>query len=165
MVLTGGIGGAEVPGAEVRYRRDDGVSLRWVTPQYFAALGIPILQGRSVDDGDRFGRPLVTVVSESFVRHYWPNGNALGKTFRVRGRDYTVVGVVRDIKVRGLERSSEPQLYFAAAQAGELGGLYIPKDLVIRAAGRPERLAASVRDVIRRVAPDQPISNVRPLAT
>jgi hypothetical protein len=103
-------------------------------------------------------------VSESAVRRYWPDDNPLGKTFRVRGRDFTVVGVARDIRVRGLERSSEPQLYFAAAQAGPLGGLYIPKDLVIRAAGRTETILPAVRDVIRRVDPEQPISDVRLLS-
>jgi predicted permease len=162
MVLTGGIGAVELPGEEVRRnRRRDGVSLRWVTPQFFAVLGVPILRGRGVEDGDRFGRPLAAVVSESAVRRYWPNEDPLGRPFRVRGQDYTVVGVVRDINVRGLERTSEPQLYFAAAQAGGLGGLYIPKDLMVRAAGQAESLTPAVRDVVRRVNPEQPVSNVR----
>jgi predicted permease len=164
-VLWGGIGGVEIPGEEVRNRRSDGVSLRWVTPQFFAALGVPILRGRGVADGDRFGRPLVVVVSESFVREHWRAGdNPIGKGFRVRGRDYTVVGVVRDIKVRGLERSSEPQLYFAAAQAGDLGGLYVPKDLLVRGAGAGSSLVPAVRRVIRDVDPEQPISDVRLLS-
>jgi predicted permease len=166
MVLTGGISEVEIPGEEVRRgRRTDAVSFRYVTPQFFAALGIPIVRGRGVEDGDRLGRPAVAVVSESFVRRYWPNDNPIGKTFRVRGQDVSVVGVVRDIKVRGLERTSEPQLYRAAAQAPALmGGLQIPKDLVIRAAGRPETLIPAVRDVIRRVDPEQPVSDVRLLS-
>ncbi|MHB1222823.1 MAG: ABC transporter permease, partial [Gemmatimonadaceae bacterium] len=162
MVLTGGIGGVELPGREPpRDRRANDVSLRWVTPRFFDVLGVPILQGRGLEDGDRAGRPLVAVGSESLVRRHWPDGDALGRTFRVRERDYTIVGVVRDIKVRGLERSSEPQLYFAAAQAGTLGGLYIPKDLVVRAAGSADGLVPAVRGVIRRVEPEQPISDVR----
>jgi putative ABC transport system permease protein len=162
MVLTGGIGAAEIPGEEVRpNRRNDGVSLRWVTPQFFRVLGLPVLRGRSVEDGDRFGRPLVVVVSESFVAEHWPNADPIGKRFRVRGRDYTVVGVVRDIKVRGLERSSEPQLYFSAEQAGDLGGLYIPKDLMVRAAGSTATLLPAIRRAIRGVDPEQPISDVR----
>jgi predicted permease len=164
MVLTGGIGGVELPGDEARNRRTDGVSLRWVTPQFFDVLGIPILRGRSVEAGDRFGRPLAAVVSESAVREYWPDVDPLGRSFRVRGSDYVVVGVARDIRVRGLERSSEPQLYFAAAQAGALGGLYVPKDLVIRAAGPLDPLIPAVRDVIRRVDPEQPVSDIRPLS-
>jgi predicted permease len=166
MVLTGGIAGVEIPGDEVaRTRRRDGVSLRYVTPQFFSALGIPLLQGRTVNASDRLGRQPVAVVSESFVRRYWPNDAPLGKTFTMRGQELTLVGVVRDIKVRGLERTNEPQLYLSAAQApGGLGGLYIPKDLVIRATGPTETLLPTVRDVIRRVDPEQPISEVRLLS-
>ncbi len=164
MVLTGGIGGAEVPGEEVRPdRRNDGVSLRYVTPGIFSALGIPIRLGRGIAEGDVRGRPAVSVVSESFVRQHWPNESPIGKTFRVRGVAFLIVGVVRDIRVRGLERSSEPQLYFAAAQAGALGGLYIPKDLVVRTSQRPETLVPAIRDIIRRVDPEQPVSDVRML--
>ena len=165
MVLTGGIAGVEIPGEEPRNRRTDGVSLRHVTPQFFTVLGIPVVQGRSIEDGDRLGRTLVAVVSESFVSRFWPNDSPLGKTFRVRDQERTVVGVVRDIKVRGLERSNEPQLYLPAAQApAQLGGLYIPKDLVIRTADRSGTLFAAVRDVIRRIDPEQPISDVRTLS-
>jgi predicted permease len=165
MVLTGGIAGVEIPGEEVRNRRTDGVSLRYITPQFFSALGIPIRQGRAIEDGDRLGRPPVAVVSESFVERYWPNDTPIGKTFQMRGQQLTLVGVVRDIKVRGLERSNEPQLYVAAAQApAGLGGLYIPKDLVIRASVQSETLLPAVRDVVRRVDPEQPVSNVRTLS-
>ena len=164
-VLTGGIGAAEIPGEEVpRDRRANGVSLRWVTPEFFTSLRIPIVQGRGVEDGDRHGRPLVVVVSESFVQRHWPKGDPIGQRFTVRGREYTVAGVARDIRVRGLERTSEPQLYFAAAQAGPLGGLYIPKDLVIRAGDQATALVPAVRDAIRRVDPDQPISDIRLLS-
>ena len=163
MVLTGGIGSVEIPGAEAsRDRRANGVSLRYVTPQFFSALGIPILQGRGVEEGDRPGRPAIAVVSKSFVDRHWPGENPVGKTFVVREVERTIVGVVRDIRVRGLEGSSEPQLYFAAAQApGQLGGLYIPKDLVIRAGSQSESILPAVRDVIRRVDPEQPVSDVR----
>ena len=166
MVLTGGIAEVEFRGAEVRPgRRSEAVSFRYVTPQFFSVLGIPIVRGRVVEEGDRLGRPAVAVVSESFVDRYWPNDNPIGKTFRVRGQEVTVVGVVRDIKVRGLERTSEPQLYRAAAQAPALmGGLQVPKDLVIRTAGPPETLIPAVRDVIRRVDPEQPVSDVRLLS-
>lgn len=165
MVLTGGIAGVEVPGVEVRNRRTDGVSLRYVSSQFFSTLGIPVVQGRVVEEGDRPDRPRVAVVSESFVREYWPNENPIGKSFRVRGFEPTVVGVVRDIKVRGLERTNEPQLYMAAPQApGQLGGLYIPKDLVVRAKSNAEALLPAIRDVIRRVDPEQPISEVRLLS-
>ena len=165
MVLTGGITGVELPGQPARNRRANGVSLRFVTPQFFDVLEIPILAGRGIDDADRLGRPLVAVVSESFVARQLSSEPAIGKTFRTRGREYTIVGVVKDIKVRGLERTNEPQLYLSAAQGpGALGILYIPKDLIIRAGARSAGLVTAVSDVIHRIDAQQPVSDVRMLS-
>src|SRR5262249_24957965 len=107
-------------------------------------------------------RAFVAVVSESFVRRYWPGQDALGKTFRHRGDTRTVVGVVGDVRVRGLERSSEPQIYLPAAQIadGQPGG-FDPKDLVIRHSGQTAPLVSAVRQIVRAADPEQPISNVR----
>ena len=165
MVLTGGITGVELPGQPARNPRANGVSLRFVTPQFFDVLEIPILAGRGIDDADRLGRPLVAVVSESFVARQLSNEPAIGKTFRTRSREYTIVGVVKDIKVRGLERTNEPQLYLSAAQVpAGMGILYIPKDLIIRAGARSAGLVAAVRDVIHRIDAQQPVSDVRMLS-
>jgi predicted permease len=161
MVLTGGITGIEITGAErPTDTRANAASFRLVTPEFFETLRLPITQGRAFEDADRMGRTLVAVVSESFAEHFWPNQAPIGKTFRTRGREYVVVGTARDIKVRGLERTSEPQLYIAAAQAGAVGGLYIPKDLMIRTNDRGLSLVPSVREVIRRVDANQPVSEI-----
>jgi ABC-type antimicrobial peptide transport system permease subunit len=102
-------------------------------------------------------------VSESFVRQYWPNSDPIGKTFEIRSQNRTVVGVVGDIKVRGLERTNEPQVYIPAKQPPDqgLGGLYVPKDVVIRAPRQGLALIPAVRQVIRQVDPAQPLSEVR----
>jgi putative ABC transport system permease protein len=162
MVLTGGVTDIAITGAErPTDRRLNPVSYRMVTPAFFRTLRIPIVRGRSFDETDRLGHPLVAVVSESFVERYWPNDEPIGKTFATRGQTFAVVGVVPDIHVRGLERTSEPQLYTAAAQGGsQVGTLQVPKDLIIRAGDRALSLAPSVRDVIRRIDPDQPVSAV-----
>ena len=162
MVLTGGIAGVEVPGHPEQPARSEGVSWRLVTTQYFETLGIPILQGRDVAETDRADRPMVAVVSESFVQRYWPGRNPIGLWFRIQNQDRTVVGVVGDVKVRGLERTNEPQVYLPAEQGpGQLGMLYAPRDLVIQFAGAPGNLVPAVREIIRRVDPEQPISDVR----
>lgn len=164
MVLTGGITGVEVPGAEVRSSRTEGVSWRVITPQFFKVLGVAVKLGRELEDADGPGRPPVVIVSESFVQRYWPGRSPLGLTFTVRGAVRTVVGVVRDIKVRGLERSMEPQIYMPAYQLlTGLPGLYDPKDLVIKAVGHGEDLMPSIRNIIRRIDAEQPISDVRML--
>jgi len=164
MILTGGITGVEVPGAEVRSSRTEGVSWRLITPQFFQVLGVPVRRGRGLEEADGPGRPLVVVVSESFVQRYWPGRNPIGLSFKVRGADRSVVGVVRDIKVRGLERTNEPQVYLPAYQVlSDVPGLYSPKDLVIKSAGHGTDLLPTVRAIVRRADPEQPISDVRML--
>ena len=166
MILTGGITGVEVPGAAVRSSRTEGVSWRLITPQFFQVLGVPVRQGRALEEADGPGRPLVVVVSESFVERYWPDRNPIGLSFKVQGADRTVVGVVRDIKVRGLERTNEPQVYLPAYQVlSNVPGLYMPKDLVIKTAGQGTELLPTVRTIVRRADPEQPISDVRMLTT
>ena len=162
MVLTGGIAGVEIPGREVRRDGSDNVSVRWVSAQFFETLRIPIRAGRAVEEGDAADRALVAVVSESFATRHWPNRDPIGLTFRVRDQDRTVVGVARDIKVRGLERTNEPQVYLPIAQVPDgFGGLYHPKDLVVRFDGRNEALASAVGRIIHAADPDLPITNAR----
>jgi ABC-type antimicrobial peptide transport system permease subunit len=163
MVLTGGIAGVAIPGEEVRSARRQGVGIRFVSSQFFDALRIPLRRGRDVEDTDMPDRALVAVVSESFVQRYWPETDPIGKTFEIRQQMRTVVGVVGDIKVRGLERTNEPQVYIPAKQPPDsgLGGLYVPKDLVIRAPRLGLSLVPAVREIVRQVDPSQPLSDVR----
>jgi hypothetical protein len=135
-----------------------------VSSQFFDVMGIAIVKGRAIDESDRRGSGHAAVVSESFAERYWPDAEALGKVFRTRNVDYTVVGISRGIRVRGLERTSEPQMYGAAAQAGALGGLYIPKDLVVKTDLGLAGALAGVRGAMQRIDPEQPISEVRWLA-
>ena len=101
-------------------------------------------------------------MSESFAQKYWPGENPLGRHFEFGLSVRTVVGVVGDVRVRGLERESEPQVYLPYRQVDD-GSLpfYVPKDLVIRASGDPLRLVPAVRGILRRADPEQPVSNVR----
>ena len=162
MVVTGLITGVDVPGQEVRSGRTAGVSHRWVTPQYFRTMGIPLLRGRDVEEGDTGDRAWVAVVSTSFAERYWPGQDPIGRTFLHRGRTRTVVGVVGNVKVRGLERNSEPQMYLPALQVPEeFPAVFDPKDLVIRHSGPADTLVAAVRQIVRAADPEQPISDVR----
>lgn len=163
MVLTGRITGVVIPGREVSaFYRSDIASIRFVTPQYFQTMGIPLLRGRDVEEGDVQGRAPVAVVSESFVRQYWPDEDPIGRTFESRGGVRTVVGVVGDVKVRGLERANEPQLYVSAGQVPDTAFINDdPKDLVIRYSGTTGALLPAVREIVRAADPEQPISDVR----
>ena len=165
MRLTGGIAGVEIPGRPPTPSRQDGVSLRLVSSEYFSTLSIPLKRGRNVSDFDTRDRQLVAVVSESFAEHYWPGEEALGKTFTVRNDVRTVIGIVGNVKVRGLERAEEPQLYLPLNQPPDpLGGLYVPKDLVVRTTRDDPGLARSIQQIVRQVDPQQPVSNVRALS-
>ena len=162
MVMTGLITGVDIPGREKPARRRDGVSHRWITPQYFRTMGIPLHRGRDVEDGDRGDRAWVAVVSASFAERYWPGQDPIGRTFRHMDDTRTVVGVVGDIKVRGLERTSEPQMYLPAGQAPDpFPGGFDPKELVIRHSGQASTLVSEVRQIVRAIDAEQPIADVR----
>jgi putative ABC transport system permease protein len=165
MVLTGGIARVVLPGQEIRRDADYAVSRRYITPQFFSTLGIPLRSGRDFEASDAGDRGHVAVVSESFVRRYWPDEDPLGRTFLFQDRARTVVGVVRDIMVRGLERTSEPQMYLPSSHApeGEFT-FHDPKDLVIRTSGPPIAVLPAVREIVRAVDRDQPISDVMTLS-
>jgi putative ABC transport system permease protein len=162
LVMPAIITGVEIPGREVRSRRSEGVSHRWVTPQYFRTMGIPLRRGRDVEDADTRDRAWSAVVSASFAERYWPGQDPIGKTFRHRDQTRTVVGVVGDVRTRGLERNSEPQIYLPAPQiTDDVPIILDPKDLVISHAGEGDALVAAVRQIVREVDPEQPISDVR----
>jgi ABC-type antimicrobial peptide transport system permease subunit len=118
-----------------------------------------------VSEGDTQGGPAVAVVSRSFAARHWPGDDPLGRRFTVAFALRTVVGVAGDVRVRGLERSSEPQVYLPYQQV-EDGGLvgYIPKDLAIRASAEAESLIPAVRRIVQQADPQQPVSDVRLLA-
>ncbi|HXU74177.1 MAG TPA: ABC transporter permease [Polyangia bacterium] len=162
MAMGGGIWPITITGEPPVKGVKPTVSLRYVTPKYFATLGIPLRSGRDVGDGDAQDRPFVAVVSESFARRHWPGQSALGRRFNVAFEERTVVGVVGDVRVRGPERESEPQVYVPYRQIKD-GWMpfYAPKDLAVRAAGDPTTLLPALRAIIHDADPEQPISNVQ----
>jgi putative ABC transport system permease protein len=164
IAMYGGITQIEIPGRTVRDVWNGGVSHRFVTPQFFKTLRIPVLRGRDVEDADTAERQWVAVVSASFAERYWPGQDPLGKVFLHRGRERTIVGVVGDVRFRGLERESEPQIYAPAAQfPGNIGVFYAPKDLVIRHSGATASLMPALRAIVHAADPEQPIADVRTL--
>jgi predicted lysophospholipase L1 biosynthesis ABC-type transport system permease subunit len=127
-------------------------------------MGIPLLEGRDVRQADTGTTPYVALVSQSFVRRYWERGNPLGQHIDIGNHDRIIVGIVGEVRVRGLERNSEPQVYVSWRQADGVSPWYAPKDLVVRTTGDPASLASSLRRIIRQADPGQPISDIRPLS-
>jgi predicted permease len=163
MVTTGGIWPVAVDGVPPQERSaEHTASLRFVTPGFFATLGIPLHRGRDVSESDTSTSPFVAVVSQSFAQRYWPHEDPSGKHFQFVFHDRMVVGVVGDIHVRGLERTSEPQVYLSYRQVQDGSVVYYaPQNLVIRSTAGPGSILPSVRRIIRGVDPEQPISDVR----
>ena len=162
MVWRGGIWPVSLDQQILDRAESNSASLRFVTSGFFAALGIPLQLGRDVDEADTSDRPFVAVVSQSFVRRYWPNENPLGRHLQFGFHDRMVVGVVGDVRVRGLERPSEPQVYLPYQQVPD-GYLfpYTPKDLVVRSTTTAELLLPAIRRIVQSVDREQPISDVR----
>jgi predicted permease len=125
---------------------------------YFKTMGIPLLAGREFTARDTAAAPKVAIVSERIVREYFPGGPgaALGRRVRVsdRGEWLTVVGVVADIRQRGLDQQVQPMLYVPFQQ--ERSGLVRFVSFVARTA-TPASVVEGIRAEIRRAAPDLPI--------
>jgi predicted permease len=162
MIVTGLVTGVDIPGLNMPSARRGGQSHRWVTPQYFKTMGIPLRRGRDVEEADTQNRAWVAVVSESFAERYWPGQDPIGRTFGHRGQTRTIVGVVGNVRVRGLERNSEPQMYLPAEQIADASpAQFDPQDLVIRHSGPREALVSALRRIVHAADAEQPISNVR----
>ena len=163
MAMGGGIWPVTVPGQSRERANDRTASLRYITSGYLGTMRMPVVRGRDVSESDTRAAPLVAVVSESFAKRYWPDSDPLGQHFTFTTFDRTIVGVVKDVRVRGPERVSEPQVYLPYQQFTDsaVSSFYAPKDLVIRSTLPTSELLPAVRRIIRSADAQLPISNVR----
>ena len=114
-----------------------------VSPEYFATLAVPIVQGRNFMATDTPKAPKVVIVNETFARKFWPNENAIGKTLHVRSQDgpeYQIVGVSADYKVSTPGEQSTPYIHYAYSQNPTAG-----EALIARSRGNAEMLLAAIR--------------------
>ena len=161
LVMRGGIWPVLLPGTTVPEDART-ASVRFVTPDYFATMRIPIVKGRDVALADRQDSQFVAVVSRSFADRYWPDRDPLGQHFATALQERVVVGVVGDVRVRGLERESEPQVYLPSAQVRDDGLVfYTAKDLVVRGSATMAAVVPAVRAAVAKADPEQPVSDVR----
>jgi predicted permease len=165
MTMGGGIFPVGLPGQPAMMTNGRIASMRFATPGYFATLGIPLRRGRDLQQADTLSQPLVAVVSESFARRYFPDQDVVGKQFEFAYATRTIVGVVGDVRVRGPEQGSEPQVYLPSTQLeDESFPFFTPKDLAIRSDAPTEALLPMVRSIVRSADPEQPVSNIRTMS-
>jgi len=138
---------------------------RQVSANYLQTMNIPLRQGRYFDARDNAQAIPVAIVNETMARQYWPGENALGRRFKLGDPDdkdapwIQIVGVVGDIRQMGLDEPVKAEMYFPYEQIKDQSW-YTPRDLVIRTSSETSSLVGSVRQVIREVDPDQPVSNI-----
>jgi putative ABC transport system permease protein len=130
-----------------------------ITPGYFQTLGIPVLRGRDFESADGALSPPVAIVNERFARQKWPDGQTIGQRLSLSGGTgpwLSIVGIVGDVRHRGLGREAMLDLYVAHAQQPRRG-----MTLVVRTQGTPARLADALRRECAAVDRDQPVDRVR----
>jgi predicted permease len=130
-----------------------------VRENYFATLEIPLLRGRGFTAQDDQRAPKVAVVSQTFARQFFPNEDVLGKRVTVidNKREVEIVGVVADIKYMSQREEIKPLLYTPWQQEGEAIG---EMHFAVRTTGEPTAFAATVRQVVRELDSNLPVTEV-----
>jgi putative ABC transport system permease protein len=137
-----------------------------VSPAYFQALQIPLLEGRVFTSGDRSGAPLVAVVSQSMARKYWPGQDPVGARVRY-ARDeasgwMTVVGIVGNVKADGLDQESTPAIYTPIFQKRESWRRWAT--VIVRTAGpAPMELGSELKRQVWALDSQLPIVQMQPM--
>ena len=138
---------------------------------YFNALRVPLLSGRIFSAQDNAATPPVVMVNETMARRTWPGQSAIGKRIRttivgigplsrklVKGDQFEIVGVVKDIKNSSLRVAAEPAVYFAERQFPSR-----KMHLTVRGHGDPARLAAIARQEVQRIDPMVALGEIKPM--
>ena len=139
------------------------VNYRLVTPNYFRAMGIPLVQGRVYTERDDANAPLTMIVNQQLAREVFADENPVGKRITFGSTDeknqpiwFEIVGVVGNVRSLELREQPSGELYFSALQ-----DFWPAMSLVVRSSVEPESLAGSVRQIVNDVDKSVPVSNVK----
>lgn len=128
---------------------------RVVSPAYFQAMGVTLVEGRGLSDEDTADAPGAVVINESLARKYWNGASPLGARLLVEGTDSIVVGVARDMRHRGPTQPADGEMFLSYLQARNRAAF-----LVLRTEGDPVNAAAALRAAVRSVDPNLPAANI-----
>jgi len=153
--------GVEVEGQPLAKNADPpSVDARWVEPNYFATMRLPVLQGRGIEEADVETSQPVVVVSRSFAQKFWPGQDAIGRRFRTVDPAsetpwLTVVGISGDVVHQWVMRRNHPTIYRPMRQEPRLRLAF-----AMRTTGDPDALIPAVGRALKDVDPDQPADDV-----
>ncbi len=126
---------------------------------YFAAMGIPLRQGRTFEATDDAAHPPVVVVDDSLAQKHWPGQNPIGKRIRVSsGKLRTIVGVAGHVKPYGLDATEHAQVYLPYRQVSQAD-----MSLAVRTSGNWVVAVDQVRQAVRQLDPAAGIFDVKPM--
>jgi predicted permease len=162
--LAGGaaVGSLEVEQSAVQNGRVESVDWRTVTPEYFKAMGIPLIEGRLFEESDAQDAQSVGILDERLARRAWPNQSALGRRFRIPigGAPWvTIVGVVGHVRHDDMSVEGRPQVYWNYRQRAQ-----DRMALVVRSEQDPSAIVGAVIAEIRSVDPEQAVYDVRSMS-
>jgi predicted permease len=155
----------EVAEQAAALNEDRQVALLIVSPGFLAAMRVPLLAGRDFRDQDDATAENVAIVNETMARRFWPGLEPLGRRFRMTAgiaatESFTVIGVAKAGKTSSLGEPPTPAVYLAYQQR-PIASLFM--NVVLRTQGRPERLAAVLRQEIHRLDPRVEPMSVQPM--
>ena len=138
---------------------------REVTNGYLQTMQARLTEGRFFGNDDRANSLPVVIINETFKKQYWPNESPLGKRIQTSGDNtpwQTIIGVVSDVRERGLELDMKPAVYLPVVQVPF--GWNNPHQLAIRTSVEPHALAKPAREAIWSVDRDQPVADLRSMS-
>ena len=128
------------------------------TPGYFEALGIPLIEGRLIDERDQDRPPMVIVVNQAYASKYFPGGSPVGQEVDLWGAHRRIVGVVGDVKDTPADPAALPAFWYPHPQIS-----FPSLSLVVRTTGAPAAATGDVRRLLHSMDPELPLADVRPL--
>jgi predicted permease len=138
--------------------QDDGIHRMVVSPSFFETMQIPIVLGRGFTERDHETAPKIAVINEAAARKYFPNENAIGQRFGSsveNSGQIEIVGVLRDAKYSSVREAAPPTLYLPYVQTRQGSAI-----IAVRTAGAPGAATNSVREAVRQIDPNLPMTDV-----
>jgi putative ABC transport system permease protein len=174
--LTGTLGdwNVQIQGRAVPKPGEPSVAFDWqvATPGYFETMSIPLKRGRTFSPADRRGSQPVVILGETTARKFWPNQDPIGSYIRLGGTADSlwrqVIGVVGDVHHTALDKDIRSEMYLPHAQFPStvpetLSVAQNGMTLVIRTSSDPTAMTTAVRNAIKSMDPQLPISQIRTL--